>query len=227
LSLAPGDPNCPEGGSEFTDGDGNITYACNGAEGPAGPAGPSSIVFGDCIGGSCTPCDFTNLDPTSTTMPCRPTQTSNGTEYARVTVASSSKEQVVECRASGVTKLVWTNNTNFAQGGCAGGRFSIDGDIVESTGDTFDRSFSYYFSEPVLDDTGSGEIQDKDEDHFANWTVTRTFILPANTSGTYRFRMEQSGSLPFAFNAFGCGAQPGDYTVDHDVSFYCVTSEPL
>lgn len=37
--LAPGDANCPDGGSAFTAAGGNVTYACNGAEGDKGDKG--------------------------------------------------------------------------------------------------------------------------------------------------------------------------------------------
>ncbi len=38
-SLSPGDANCPDGGSQFTAADNNVTYACNGAKGDKGDQG--------------------------------------------------------------------------------------------------------------------------------------------------------------------------------------------
>ena len=40
ISVPAGDPNCPSGGASITDGNGNRTYACDGAAGQAGPPGP-------------------------------------------------------------------------------------------------------------------------------------------------------------------------------------------
>lgn len=40
VSVPPGDPNCPYGGSRFTSSDGTVTYACNGAPGTQGDRGP-------------------------------------------------------------------------------------------------------------------------------------------------------------------------------------------
>jgi len=40
-ALSSGDPNCPNGGSQFTAALNNVTYACNGAQGPTGATGPS------------------------------------------------------------------------------------------------------------------------------------------------------------------------------------------
>ena len=39
--LATGDPNCASGGASITDGNNNVTYACNGAAGTTGPPGPA------------------------------------------------------------------------------------------------------------------------------------------------------------------------------------------
>jgi hypothetical protein len=39
VALQPGDKNCPIGGSKLTDGNGAITYVCNGQPGAPGPAG--------------------------------------------------------------------------------------------------------------------------------------------------------------------------------------------
>jgi hypothetical protein len=44
MSLAPGDPNCPFGGSQFTSGGGVTTYACNGADGAPGAQGPIGLT---------------------------------------------------------------------------------------------------------------------------------------------------------------------------------------
>jgi hypothetical protein len=38
-SLSPGDANCPDGGSQFTAAENNVTYACNGAKGDKGDTG--------------------------------------------------------------------------------------------------------------------------------------------------------------------------------------------
>jgi hypothetical protein len=40
-TLNSGDPDCPNGGSQFTAALNNVTYACNGAQGPKGDTGPS------------------------------------------------------------------------------------------------------------------------------------------------------------------------------------------
>lgn len=49
VPLGPGDANCPDGGSQFTAADDNVTYACNGAKGPQGDPGPSAAYtnYGD------------------------------------------------------------------------------------------------------------------------------------------------------------------------------------
>ena len=39
VQLAAGSVNCPNGGTQLTDGSGVITYVCNGDRGPAGPTG--------------------------------------------------------------------------------------------------------------------------------------------------------------------------------------------
>ena len=44
IQLAVGSTNCPNGGTQITDGSGIITFVCNGERGPAGPAGPSGAV---------------------------------------------------------------------------------------------------------------------------------------------------------------------------------------
>lgn len=41
VQLAVGSTNCPNGGTQITDGSGVITYVCNGARGPSGPSGPA------------------------------------------------------------------------------------------------------------------------------------------------------------------------------------------
>jgi hypothetical protein len=51
-SLSPGDANCPDGGSQFTAANDNMTYACNGAKGDkgdTGATGPSAAFtnYGD------------------------------------------------------------------------------------------------------------------------------------------------------------------------------------
>jgi hypothetical protein len=45
MSLPPGDPNCPHGGSQFESAGGVLTYACNGAPGEVGAAGESVVAM--------------------------------------------------------------------------------------------------------------------------------------------------------------------------------------
>lgn len=231
LSLAAGNANCPDGGSQFTDGDGNVTYACNGAEGPKGDKGdpgPSIIFEGECVGGTCGVCDYSNKDPSASTTECY-----NDTEYARVEITSSTSARVIDCRASGVATVNW-NYTGTASCGCGGGNHFVSGDIAESLNESFGFPYapSYYFSEGV--DTKAppsglancGEIiLDPSTDYHAHWETHRTFVLPANTAGTYRLRLRQRGSTLQA--GFNCNVDQGDFTVSHDVSFYCVALDPL
>jgi len=44
VQLAVGSTNCPNGGTQITDGSGVVTYVCNGARGPAGPSGPQGAT---------------------------------------------------------------------------------------------------------------------------------------------------------------------------------------
>lgn len=44
VQLASGSTNCPNGGTQITDGSGVITYVCNGSRGPAGPSGPAGAT---------------------------------------------------------------------------------------------------------------------------------------------------------------------------------------
>jgi Collagen triple helix repeat (20 copies) len=44
VRLAVGSTNCPNGGTQITDGSGVITYVCNGARGPSGPSGPAGAT---------------------------------------------------------------------------------------------------------------------------------------------------------------------------------------
>ena len=44
VQLAVGSTNCPNGGTQITDGSGLITYVCNGSRGPAGPSGPAGAT---------------------------------------------------------------------------------------------------------------------------------------------------------------------------------------
>ena len=44
VQLAVGSTNCPNGGTQITDGSGVITYVCNGSRGPSGPSGPAGAT---------------------------------------------------------------------------------------------------------------------------------------------------------------------------------------
>jgi hypothetical protein len=44
VQLAVGSTNCPNGGTQITDGTGVITYVCNGSRGAAGPSGPEGAT---------------------------------------------------------------------------------------------------------------------------------------------------------------------------------------
>lgn len=44
VQLAVGSTNCPNGGTQITDGSGVITYVCNGARGASGPSGPQGAT---------------------------------------------------------------------------------------------------------------------------------------------------------------------------------------
>jgi hypothetical protein len=87
-ALAPGNQNCPNGGAQITDGSGDVTYACNGAQGQQGEQGqqgqpgqngtsfdpatglPSNvnIVYdGKTVSLTCTTQDATNSSPITST----------------------------------------------------------------------------------------------------------------------------------------------------------------
>lgn len=44
VQLAVGSTNCPNGGTQITDGSGVITYVCNGERGASGPSGPAGAT---------------------------------------------------------------------------------------------------------------------------------------------------------------------------------------
>jgi hypothetical protein len=54
-ALATGNANCPNGGTQITDGSGDVAYACNGANGPAGTADlDTGYVTLDIVNSTCT-----------------------------------------------------------------------------------------------------------------------------------------------------------------------------